>query len=88
MRSNSTGFAEEADLAATPTTAYPNADPEYWLDAYPVLTEALANTEPEAEYGAQEVALDLAVIVSVRADNDEPFTDGLAVSIFLDRIVD
>ena len=85
MRSSTTAFADETALASTPTAAYPNADPEYWLDAYPVLTEALANTEPEAEYGAQEAALDLAVIVSVRADNDEPFSDSLAVSIFLDR---
>lgn len=85
MRSSTTGFADETILSSTSTTAYPNADPEYWLEAYPVLTEALANTEPEADYGPQEVALDLAVIVSVRADNDEPFTDGLALSIFLDR---
>lgn len=87
MRSDtSTAFADETDLV-TAAAPFPGTDPNYWLETYPVLTEALANTETEKAYGPEEAALDLAVIVSVRAEDEVHLDDGAALSIFLEGAV-
>lgn len=79
-------FADETDLA-TAAAPFPGTDPNYWLDTYPVLTEALANTEAEKAYGPEEAALDLAVIVSVRAEDDVHLNDSDALTIFLEGAI-
>lgn len=79
MRSNTTAFADEADLISA-TAPNPGADPDYWLDAYPILTEALTAADQTGLVPSRE---DAAVLLADIADSPKPVSDTAALSTYI-----
>lgn len=83
MRSRETGFADETDLVTVPVPD-PGTEPDYWLDSYPVLTEALAAADRNGMGITAEDAADLLADISSSA---EPVTDSAALQIYISEYI-
>lgn len=82
MRSRETGFADETDLVSVPAPD-PGTEPDYWLETYPILMESLASTGCDGEHAPQDVALDLAILVTYYSDGIVRPSDGNALQMYV-----
>lgn len=82
MRSRETGFADETDLASV-IPDDPATEPDYWLETYPILMESLAVAGYGGEDAPQDVALEMAILVTSHSSGGIRPSDSNALDMYV-----